>query len=394
MTQSKKAIVIGAGIGGLSTAIALRKAGFAVSVFERAQELKERGAALGITSNAVAALRSLGIHGALEANGQVIEIFRIHEAGGRVIADIPIKALQEELGVPGVCLHRSALQRVLLDAAEGCEIQLGAKLARFDVDAAGGAVAAHFEDGRAAQADILIGADGLHSAVRRQSAGAEEPRYGKYVCWLATIPFAHPRFTPGYVGFYWGRGTRFGLIDIGNGQAYWWGTENRRARVDANEPAASIKDNVLRCFGDYADEVKQAVSATPDHAILQLDALDRPFLKHWGSGPVTLLGDAAHPMLTSLAQGACMAIEDAVVLGRCVATSSDPVQGLRRYEALRRPRTQRMVRMSRALAMIEQLERPWQVALRNAYFRWQSPSAHRRQTRPIMTFVDPVEQHT
>ncbi|HKU43584.1 MAG TPA: FAD-dependent monooxygenase [Polyangiales bacterium] len=383
-----RAIVVGGGIGGLTAAIALRRAGVDVSIYERAQELKERGAALGVTSNAVAALRALGIHGALEAQGAVVEVFRIHDARGRQIADIPMKELQQELGVPSVCLQRSALQRVLLDAAQGCEIQLGAKCEGFEANGRG--VRVRFADGRSAEADILIGADGLYSAVRQKLLGPEAPRYGGYVCWLATIPYQHPRLTNGYVGFYWGRGTRFGLIDIGNGEAYWWGTENRRQRADPNESAASIKQNVLRCFEGYADEVRSAVAATPADAVLQLDALDRPFSKQWGNGPVTLLGDAAHPMLTSLAQGACMAMEDAVVLGRCLATTRDAVQALRRYELLRRKRTQQMVRMSRILAKIEQFEHPAAVALRNACFRLQRPSMHREQSRPILTFVDPV----
>jgi 2-polyprenyl-6-methoxyphenol hydroxylase-like FAD-dependent oxidoreductase len=386
--MSMRAVVIGAGIGGLTAAIALRRAGVEVSIFERAQELKERGAALGVTSNAVAALRALGIYGALEAQGQVIEVFRIHDARGRLIADIPMKELQDELGVPSVCLHRSALQRVLLEAADGCDIQLGAKCERFETNGRG--VRVHFADGRSAAADILIGADGLYSAVRRQLTGPQEPRYGGYVCWLATLPYAHPRLTKGYVGFYWGHGTRFGLIDIGGGHAYWWGTQNRSCRVDPSEGAETIKQSVVRCFEDYTDEVRCAVAATPAEAVLQLDALDRPFASQWGKGPVTLLGDAAHPMLTSLAQGACMAMEDAVVLGKCVATTRDPVSSLRRYELLRRKRTKQMVRMSRMLAKIEQLEHPAAVALRNAYFRWQRPSMHREQSRPIMTFVDPI----
>jgi 2-polyprenyl-6-methoxyphenol hydroxylase-like FAD-dependent oxidoreductase len=390
MGTRTKAIVIGAGIGGLTTAIALRRAGVEVEVFERAQELKERGSALGLTGNAVAALRLLGIHGKLEAKGAVLEIFRILDWRGRRIADVPVKQVQEELGIATVSLHRAALQSVLLEAAEGCKIHLGAKCERFE--STPDSVRAYFSDGRTAEADVLIGADGLYSVIRKQIVGPEEPRYGGYVCWLSTIPYAHPRLTKGYAGFYWGHGTRFGLIDIGHGQAYWWGTQNRRRRIDPLEAAASIKRNVGECFVDYPEEVRGAIAATPETAIVQIDALDRPFLERWGAGRTTLLGDAAHPMLTSLAQGACMAIEDGAVLGRCLAQTADPVAALRQYERLRLKRTRQMTQMSRVLAAIEQFEHPVAVTLRNTYFRLVRQSMHRKQLLPIMTLVDSLAE--
>lgn len=387
----RRAAIIGGGIGGLSAALALRKAGLEVEVFERAQALKERGAGLGILSNAVGALRSLGVEGALETRGQVIDDFKLLDSQGRLLSNLPIKQLQEEIGVRSVSIHRAALQGVLLDANRGCNIHLGAKLERFESDDR--TVCAHFADGRKAEADMLVGADGIHSAVRRQITGDEAAHYGGYTCWVAALQFAHPRMTPGYVGFYWGRGTGFGLIDLGGGQAYWWGTHNRRERVDPAETAASIKARINRCYAGWADEVIAAIAATPDPAILQYDALDRPFIERWGSGPVTLLGDAAHPMLTSLAQGACMAMEDAAVLGGHLEGESDLAQGLRRYEATRRPRTRLLWRLSRIMAVVEQLENPVALALRNAYWRMQWPSLVRAQMLPLMTFAHPFDSN-
>lgn len=383
----RRAAIIGGGIGGLSAALALRQAGLEVEVFERAQELKERGAGLGILSNAVSALRSLGVEGALETRGQVINEFKLLDSQGRLLSGLPIQALQEQIGVRSVSIHRAALQRVLLDANHGCKIQLGAKLERFESD--GRTVCAHFADGRSAEADMLLGADGLHSATRRQITGDEAAHYGGYTCWVAALQFAHPRLTPGYVGFYWGPGTGFGLIDLGGGQAYWWGTHNRAQRVDPTESAASIKARVNRCYAGWADEVSAAIAATPDACILQYDALDRPFIERWGSGPVSLLGDAAHPMLTSLAQGACMAMEDAAVLGSSLKGEADLARALRRYEDARRPRTRLLWRFSRIMAVVEQLENPVALALRNAYWRVQWPSMQRAQMLPLMTFADP-----
>lgn len=384
-------MVIGAGIGGLTAGRALRHAGFDVCLFERARSLEDRGAALGIMSNAVSALSRLGVTGQLEARGQVIRQLRMHDARGRVLTELPLQELQAELGAASVSIRRSELQRCLLAAAEGCEIELNARCVSFDADARG--VCAHFEDGRAVEADVLIGADGLHSAVRRQLAGAREPRYAGYVFWLATVPFRHANVSDGSVGLYWGPGAGFGLIDLGGGQVYWWATRNRRERTDPQKSAATRKRELMASHAGWADEVVNAIAAASAEDITEFDALDRPFLKRWGRGRVTLLGDAAHPMLTSLGQGACMAIEDAVVLGRSLAVSREIELGLRSYERLRRWRTYFTWRMSRIMAAIEQLEHPALIALRNGCWRMLGPDVQRAQTRPIFTFVDPVFPH-
>lgn len=382
-----KAIVIGAGIGGLTAAIALRRAGLDVEIYERATELRESGSGLGIMSNAVAALREIGIQGELERRGQAIDDFQIFDPHGRLIALTPLKQLHTELGITSVSIHRAALQRILLEAAGDGSIQLSAACERVEESPRG--VRVRFSDGRTAEGDVVIGADGIHSAVRRQLHRVDPPRYAGYICWLATVPFTHARFVRGYTGHYWGKGQRFGLIDIGGGQVYWWATQNRKQRV-APLAAEEIKRDVQHCFTGWADEVMRAIEVTPAASIISLDCVDRPFLERWGRGRITLLGDAAHPMLTSLGQGAGMAIEDAVVLGRALAGSTDLVQSLRHYEDLRRDRTRQIVRLSRVMSMVEQLEHPVAVALRDTVFRMRSSKSLWEQTRPLLTFENPA----
>lgn len=383
--KKRKGIVIGAGVGGLTAAAAMRRAGVEVEIYERARELREAGAALGIMSNAVAALRSIGINGALEANGEAIDDFQIFDTKGKLIAVTPLKQLHAELGFPSISIHRAALQRILIDAAADCPIHLGAACERIEYLSPG--VRVYFADGRTAEGDFVVGADGLHSAVRRQLHGDAAPRYAGYAVYLATIAFAHPRLVRGYTGHYWGKGTRFGLVDIGSGQFYWWATRNCACRSQPQD-AHARKQELLHYFSGWADEVESAISATPAQEILQVDAQDRPFIARWGAGPVTLLGDAAHPMLTSLGQGACMAIEDAVILGRVLA--ADPAQNvehsLRRYEDLRRARTRQIVKLSSVMSAIEQAEHPLTAALRDSFFRMRSSKSLWEQTRPIFTF--------
>jgi len=380
-----KVIVVGAGIGGLTAAAALARAGIHVDVVERAPLLREVGSGLGIMTNAVRALRSIGIRGELERHGQVVEDFQFRTARGALITSMPLKEVSDELGAPSVSIHRAALQRVLVSAAEaaGAQLHLGASC-RY-VEPGAGTVRVHLEDGRTLAADVLIGADGIHSVVRKQLFGNEPLSYAGYVCWLATTPFQHPRFTRGYVGHYWGRGKRFGLVDIGAGQVYWWATQN--TRDPASQTGVPLRQRALACVAGWADEVVRAVEATPDSAVLEVPAQDRPFRSVWGSGRITLLGDAAHPMLTSLGQGACMAIEDGVVLARCLQVRRDPIESLRVYEARRRRRTRGMVQRSRLLSMVEQWQRPLPVALRESYFRYMPRRLAHEQTRSLLQFA-------
>ncbi|MFJ7414079.1 FAD-dependent monooxygenase [Streptomyces sp. NPDC098077] len=370
MTQARrKAIVIGAGIGGLTAAVALRRAGLDVEVYERAAELGAAGSGLSVMSNALAALDSAGIDLGLEKRGQVLESYHVRTARGRLIREFPFPDIIGRLGVPSVLITRSALQAALLEAAGSIPIVLGAQADRFDPDRPGGGVRVHFTDGTRADGDVLVGADGFNSAVRRQLTGPDEPsRDSGYICWLALVPFEHPDFSQGSVTHFWGSGQRFGLVDMGGGTLYWWGTKNMPPE-ESNDWQGS-KADVRRAFAGWAEVVQEAIARTPEESILAVPSRDRAFLERWGRGPVTLLGDAAHPMLTSLGQGSCMAIEDAVVLARHLAGTSDSTVALRRYEDERRERTRGIVAASRSISTFEQSVNPVRRPVRDAYFRF------------------------
>jgi 2-polyprenyl-6-methoxyphenol hydroxylase-like FAD-dependent oxidoreductase len=379
-----KAIVIGAGIGGLTAAVALRRVGIEVEVYERASVLRPAGTGLSVMSNALAALGSLGIDLELDRRGRTIETFHLCDPVGRSVRQLPLKEIGDRLGAPSVNIHRADLQQALLDAlGDERPLQLGASVLDFRSEADG--VRVRFTDGREAHGDVLIGADGFHSVVRHQLVGAEKPREPGYVCWLAAIPFSHPRFTDGCVRHYWGAGQRFGLIDIGHGRAYWWGTRNMPTA--AARAWNGGKDEIARAFADWADEVQEAIRVTPEQAIISVPAQDRPFLERWGKDRVTLLGDAAHPMLTSLGQGAGTAVEDAVVLARSLASAADCRQGLRDYEARRRVRVRGMVHLSHRLSRIEQDERRLPRMLRDTYFRWVPTRVLYRQNLSLLAFA-------
>ncbi|PHM38857.1 FAD-dependent monooxygenase [Xenorhabdus innexi] len=350
MSRPLKVIIAGAGIGGLTTAVVLRKLGYEVEVYEQAPTLRTAGSGLSVITNAVAALSSIGVNLKLENFGAPVKNFEIRNIQDHLIRRMPVPDISSSNGFDSICLSRKALQEALLQQLDQNIIHVDAKV--DEIIESDNAVSVRFTDGREAQGDLLIGADGIHSIVREYIQGNKPLRSSDYICWLAITRYQHPQITPGYVVHYWGQGKRIGLIDIGGGEVYWWGTANM-----SNEQACHWQGNnqdVLSYYKGWPTIVSDIISQTPSEDIIAVPAQDRPFSPIWGKGRMTLLGDAAHPMLTTLGQGAGMAIEDAAVLGHMLKQQSDPVAALRQYEKVRIPRAEQFVNASKTQSDLEQ----------------------------------------
>ncbi|CAM4008091.1 NAD(P)/FAD-dependent oxidoreductase [Nocardiopsis rhodophaea] len=383
MNGSRTAIVVGAGIGGLAAAIALRRVGVDLEVFERAPKIRAAGFGLSVMSNAVAALESLDIDLGLEKRGRTLDTYLVKDWRGRLIREFPFPEIIERLGKPSVCISRADLFAALQEEASGIPVHLGRGAAGFEIT--DGRARLYLEDGGSAEADLLIGADGFNSAIRQQIAGPDEPAHDSgYIVWLGITEYHHPRFPSGSVMHFWGDGMRFGLVDIGHGRLYWWGTKNMPPERSAGWRGGRAE--ILRAYAGWPDEVREAIRVTPDSDVLSVSSRDRPFLERWGNGPVTLLGDAAHPMLTSLGQGSAMAIEDAVVLARHVERQPDSARALRSYEDARRERTREIVEATRTVSDFEQAQGPVRRRVRDAYFRYMSHRSLVGRLEPALTF--------
>ncbi|MGC4091102.1 MAG: FAD-dependent monooxygenase [Polyangiaceae bacterium] len=372
MAFGGKVGIIGAGIGGLALARALCGREIPCEVFERAPALEPLGAGLLVHPGAMLALRELGLDERLADAAQEVTRGLAVTQGGIVLQDSSLSALRQQVGAGTFGISRARLQALLLDGLT--PPRLARSFERYQASDA--AVTAHFEGGEKADCAILVGADGLHSRVRTQLLGEEPLRYAGYTSWRGIAHGDH-FFEPGELREIWGRGERFGVVPVGHGETYWFAVANAVAGQRDDDSLAEVE----RRFASWSEPIGKLLAATPRERVLRTDVYDRKPGKRWSDSRVTLLGDAAHPMTPNLGQGACMAIEDAVVLARCLDEASDVASALSQYEAQRVPRTTHFVQSSWQLGKMAQLESPPLIWLRNWMLRATPSSVVDKQMR-------------
>lgn len=337
--------IVGAGIGGLALALGLARAGKRLRVYEQAPELRETGAGVSLSPNAVKGLRYLGIGGRLEAlaDEPPTQVTR-HYASGKVLVNFRRHNTREQLGAPYLQAHRADLHDLLragLDALQPDALVLDKELTAASHDAAS-AYLLGFADGSRADADLLVGADGLKSTVRREVFSEPEPEFSGFVAWRGLVTreeLGGEQSRPGSMVFV-APGRMFVRYPVRHGRL-----QNFVAfsQVDSGWPAEGWSqtggiDTVRDVFSDFHDDARVVLRAFSGTRCHKWGLFSRPPLPRWVKGRATVLGDAAHPMLPWLGQGAAMAIEDAVVLCRALTGFEEADEALRRYEQARRER--------------------------------------------------------
>lgn len=352
--------IIGGGIGGLCAALALQQRNIDAVAYERAVEPRDVGAGLIVWPNAMKVLRALGVGEAVVSAGARLTRSQIRAADGKALYETSLDELETSCGAPVIAIHRAALHRILADALKPGALRFAMSCTGFAQDAH--SVAIQFEGSRTVRADLLIGADGIHSVVRKQMFPDIRRRYSGYTAWRGVVETADETAL-GVTSESWGRGARFGIVRIDHRRVYWFATHNQPPG-DASSPAER-KMRLLKIFGDWHDPIRYLLEATPASAILQNDIYDIPPFAPWTRGRITLLGDAAHPTTPTMGQGACMAIESAYVLARWLHVETDHILALQRYEVERRARTAWVTNTSRRLGAGAQIANPILCSLRN-----------------------------
>ena len=350
--MSEPILIAGAGIGGLTAALTLLRRGHAVRVLEQASQLGEVGAGLQLSANATRALSLLGLGDALaavaaEPSGKEIRLWSTGQTWK--LFDLGQASLSQ-YGYPYYMVYRPDLHRVLVEGVRALSpdaIELNVKCTGFEQDEASGRVTLHMADGSRRTGRALIGADGVHSAIRRQMFGEGAAQYSGCMAWRGVIPIDQlPENLVRPVGTNWvgpgkhvihyplrgGKLMNFvGIVETDRWMAESWTQQGTHAECLAD-------------FEGWHEDVHTLIRSieTPFRWAL----MARPPLQRWSEGRVTLLGDACHPTLPFLAQGAVMAVEDGFVLGRAIDEVADLPEALRRYEAARMERTAEIVRKS------------------------------------------------
>jgi 2-polyprenyl-6-methoxyphenol hydroxylase-like FAD-dependent oxidoreductase len=353
-----EAVIVGGGIGGLAAAAGLHRRGWTVTVLEQTEGFSVAGAAISLWPNAFRALATVGAEIRKEweyvAGG-------LRDWRGRWIVDLSGDTAVEHTA-DAVVVHRHDLRTALLaQVPEECRMTgVRVRGVRIEGDRA---VVEH--DGGELAADLVVGADGVHSAVREALwPQAAPPQYVGHTTWRMVLP--RPRGMAEIWGEIWGQQAVFGLFPMPDGLIYCYGTG--AVAPGTRSPDGELTE-VRRRFGDWCDPIPTVLAAVTEDQLLRNDIYALPPLPTYVRGPVALLGDAAHAMAPYLAQGGCQALEDAATLNVAVETQSDLRTALRRYDELRRPRTQDLARKSRMTGAITNLSWGPARAARNAVLR-------------------------
>lgn len=363
------ATIIGAGIAGLTTAIALRQRGWGVQVLEAAPEVRTAGAGLSLASNAIQALGHLGLSEHVINAGQIIRRLDIHDHRGSAMSSVDTSFLP----APIVAIHRTALHQILQDALPSETILTNQRITSLDDLSS--------DVGRGAP-DVTIIADGIHSLIRSRIIPNSAPRYAGYTCWRGVVTM--PDLNMEHAVETWGRNGRFGILPIGDQRYYWFACVN----APQNDPAmrnATIPD-LMRIFSSYASPIPEILHATPQDAVLWNDICDIDTPQRWVYDRTVFIGDAAHATTPNLGQGACQAIEDAVILAHELDRGPNIDQALSRFEHQRIPRVTSIVKRSRRLGAIAQSQSMITAGIRDLVVRMTSERTTQKQMLEVCRF--------
>lgn len=386
---SRSAVVVGGGIGGLSTAIGLNRIGWSVTVLERRPALREVGAGISLMSNGLRSLDQLGVGDAIRALSATMRPGGdgVHTPKGRRLMRPTNSEFVRSHGLSTIVLLRPELQRVFCDALPASCLRTGAEVIEVLNRPGGGALVGYRtrEGDHTVEADVVVAADGVNSRLRWMLwPDAPEPIYSGHSVWrgITGRPFS-PRDLGGTT---WGKGQEFGRMPLADGRVYWYAVAN----TPAGEHRADERAEVLRRFGSWHNRIPAMIQSTPAGTVLHHDVFElRTPLPSYVSGSIALLGDAAHAMTSDLGQGACQALEDAVVLCATLAEEDTVPAALARYDQARRPRTQMITEASRRMGRMKLMERPLGFLTRNLAMLVTPPRAGERAMARIGDWQPP-----
>jgi 2-polyprenyl-6-methoxyphenol hydroxylase-like FAD-dependent oxidoreductase len=347
----KKITIIGGGIGGLTTAIALQQRGFDVKVYEAASEIKAVGAGLWIAPNAINIFERLGIAHTIKNAGNQLIMSCLGDHEGNALTSVDFSKIAVKYKNGTTTIHRGILQNILLNNVKPNTVKTNFRLK--SIENTEGGIRIHFENGETIQTDILIGADGINSMVRKHLFGDIPLRYSGQTCWrgIAKMQMQNPKHTAEL----WGTkgGLRAAYTQVNAEEVYWYITlkTEKGAKIPQNEVKIYLKNLV----SEFNSEIQKAIENTDNQYIIQNDLFDINPLPRWYQGNFVLLGDAAHATTPNLGQGACQAIEDAYYLAACLSDTPSVIEAFSIYQTKRKPKADFVIKTSRRIGLLNNM---------------------------------------
>ncbi len=372
-------IIIGAGIGGLSTAIALKMRNIDVKIFEAANKLSPVGAGILVPPNAMIILDRYGLANKVYAAGIALDSLDVLDAKGKKISGSPACFSKNGAEYQTVAIHRGVLQSVFLDALPSDFVATGKKCTQ--VNTFPGGSEAVFEDGLSISGKFLVGADGLRSKVRESLFPGITLRYSGQTCWrgIANITLSSNRMKQ--LTEVWGAGIRFGFAPINHSQIYWYAT--RAEAAGGMDRKTSLKEKLLNLYREFPGPVSEIISQTDTSSIIRDDINDLSPLGSWFRQSAVLIGDAAHAATPNLGQGGAQAIEDSWVLAEKIAHCSSVQDAFEQFQATRFSKVRRIVNVSRKIGRVTNITNKKLCKIRNSVVRCTPDFLARKQSRLV-----------
>jgi 2-polyprenyl-6-methoxyphenol hydroxylase-like FAD-dependent oxidoreductase len=359
--MEKKITLIGAGIAGLTSAIALKNIGIDAMVFEAAPEIKPVGSEIALGANAMSAFNLLGIEKEIIELGQFIDSFTIYDQKGRQISKTERVRDGNEKGINNFIIHRADLHRLLLSKINPEAVILNKRIDH--IEQFPDSVIIYFQDGTNYETNYLIASDGIHSVVRKHFLNNLKPRYSGYTCWRAVIDNTALQINESSET--WGENGRFGLVPLGNDKLYWFAC--------INSPEKSMKElkieHLIQNFENYHEPIPSILRQTGNEKLVWGDINDIKPIEKFAYNNVLLIGDAAHATTPNLGQGACQAIEDAVILADEIKNNDDIAKAFKFFERRRLNRTHWIVNESAFIGKLAQIQNKILIKIRDFVMR-------------------------
>ena len=329
----KNGIIIGAGIGGLTTAIALAQKGIKVKVYERANKIKELGAGIWVAPNGMKVFEKLGIVQDILNAGKTLKKISIVDLNYKPISTIIDTNFKSNHNYGTVAIHRAKLQKILASYIPTENIFLNKTFKSYRQTQT--SVIAAFEDGTFAEADFLINADGIKSNARLQIQNSLNLRYSGQTCWRFTTSFELPKGEENNMYEVWAnsKGLRVGYSKIDKHQLYVFITNFEKQ--GGSDDTLTLKEDLLKLCADFSPLIKNLINSASNSDIIRTDLFDFKPISKWTDGRVALIGDAAHATTPNLGQGACQAIEDAFIIAEQLSSDNDIVTSLKNFQSKR-----------------------------------------------------------